>query len=417
MTILVLGGNFATLRVLEAVGEPTVVVSVGRSSQPPREVPDARQWRITVDDLTSVESIVLGLRRLPPDVTIDSVYTQDEFALITAGALACALGVSGPDIGVSAMFRDKTLQKATLRAAGVPVADWREIEGDADEMIAACDAVGYPVVIKPVAGAATKHTALARDRAAAESVITRHRATHPTLRMVAERFVEGPERNVNGIIVDGEIVAFGVERYLRNVLLTVQHGDFVGAVVEDPQRRPDLYERVYAFTRQALGALGLRTGVFHMEAFETRDGLVYGECAARPAGAYVNPAFERKFGIDLPVEALRLHLLGPGRYPAPTSSRRHGGVAWASLRCPPGRIESTLSTEELLSLPGVVGGGVYVRPGDPAPDLFKNSAQRAGHVLVEADDEQTVEARIRAVCEHFLAECRVAPAQAEAAPR
>jgi biotin carboxylase len=406
MPVLVLGWGLDTISALESLEEPAIIVAAHRKLSRATESQSPPQWRLPVEDHSSAESVLLALERLPPSVRVESVFTQDEFSLVTAAVIARALGVPGPDLAVSRVFRDKVLQKKALRAEGIPVADWRELDGDPDSWAAACDALGYPLVVKPVSGAAADSTELVRSAGEVRSILGELVRRRPGRRMMAETFVPGPELTIDGVVVDRDITFLGVEHYLRNVLAS-RDGTGFGATLDDPVRGGDLYGKAAAFAHNAISALGLRTGVFHMEVFEGPSGFTFGECAARVGGLYITRAYRWKFGVDLHVESLRLALLGPDRYTAPQIARRADGVAWASLGCRPGLVEYAPSAEEIQSLPGVVDAGVYIKKGDVAPDLRINSQQRAGQVLVSALDEESATSQLKKVCEYFSARCDI----------
>jgi biotin carboxylase len=406
MPVLVLGWGLDMINALESLGVPAIVVAAHRKLSRMTELESPPQWRIPVEDHSSAESILLALERLPSSVRVESVFTQDEFSMVTAAVIARVLGVPGPDLTVSRVFRDKALQKKALRGAGIPVADWRELNGDLDERVAACDSLGYPLVVKPVAGAAAECTELVHRTGDARRVLAELMRRRPGRALMAETFVSGRELTIDGVVLAGDITFVGVEHYLRNVLAS-RDGSGFGATLDDPVRGGDLYSRARSFARQVLSALGLHTGVFHMEAFEGRSGFIFGECAARLGGLYIPRAYKWKFGVDLHVEALRLATLGPEGYTPPRIARRTDGVAWASLACPPGPVEHAPSTEEILSLPGAVDAGVYIKPGDVAPDLRINSQLRAGQVLVSAVDEESATSQLKKICEYFTTQCRI----------
>ncbi|GAA1649392.1 ATP-grasp domain-containing protein [Actinoplanes couchii] len=404
MYTVVLGANFQTMTTLRNVPAPVVVVGSGRF---PRltEVPESAQWHVPVDDHTSTESVLMGLARLPSSVAIGSVYTQDEYAMVTAAAVASALGVRGPDPAVACRFRDKTLQKATVRATGLPVADWCELEGDLEEMVAQCDVLEYPLVIKPVAGAGTVDTELVSTSVEARSTISRVCASRPGVRIMAEAFQDAAEGSLDGLVVDGRIAFLGVERYLFNLLKRGSRG--MGGVVADPKLSPELYARANDFAARVVAALGMRRGSFHMEVFDGPDGFILGECAARLGGLYIPLAYRHKFGVDLHSEAFRLHLAGEADHVV-VPTRRDEAVGWALLACPLGEIKAVPSSEEMRTLPGVVDCGVYVHPGERAPDMSLSSTTRAGQILVEGPDEEAVEERLEYVARYFTEACRVA---------
>lgn len=409
MPVLILGWGRDTLSALESLNESAIIVA-GAPMQPRiTESKSPQQWRIPVEDHSSAESVMFALHKLPSSVRVESVYTQDEFSLVTAAVVARALGVPGPDLAASRVFRDKALQKKVLREAGIAVADWRELDGDLDERAAACDALGYPLVIKPIAGAAADGTELVGSADRVRPVLSELMRQRPRRSMMAEAFVPGRELTLDGVIVNGDFTFFGAEHYERNIL-AARDGTGFGATLDDPVRNSGLYSEAAAFARDALGALALRTGVFHMEVFEGPSGFTFGECAARLGGLYITRAYKWKFGVNLHIEALRLALLGPDRYTAPPVTRRPEGVAWASLGCAPGRVEHVPSAAEIESLPGVVEAGVYIKNGEIAPDLRVNSRVKAGQVLVSGDDEECASSRLIKVREYFLTHSQVTDA-------
>jgi acetyl-CoA carboxylase, biotin carboxylase subunit len=70
----------------------------------------------------------------------------------------------GPSADVMARMGDKVQAKAELRAAGVPVVPGTEDATTVEEARAAADEVGYPVLLKAVAGGGGKGMRLVRER-------------------------------------------------------------------------------------------------------------------------------------------------------------------------------------------------------------------------------------------------------------
>jgi Biotin carboxylase len=67
------------------------------------------------------------------------------------------LGIAGMDPVTANNFRDKAQMKTVLRAAGVPCARHKLAVGAADALEFA-ERVGFPLVVKPPAGAGAKST-------------------------------------------------------------------------------------------------------------------------------------------------------------------------------------------------------------------------------------------------------------------
>ena len=67
------------------------------------------------------------------------------------------LGIAGMDAATARNFRDKAQMKSVLRAAGVPCARYRLADSAAAAAGFAAE-VGFPLVVKPPAGAGAKST-------------------------------------------------------------------------------------------------------------------------------------------------------------------------------------------------------------------------------------------------------------------
>ena len=74
------------------------------------------------------------------------------------------LGIAGMDVVTAGNFRDKAQMKTVLRAAGVPCARYRLASSAADADDFAKQA-GFPLVVKPPAGAGAKRTSASTTRA------------------------------------------------------------------------------------------------------------------------------------------------------------------------------------------------------------------------------------------------------------
>ncbi len=193
-----------------------------------------------------------------------------------------ALGLPGMRPDAAERFRDKGLMKATLRSAGVPCARHARLASPADAARFVRD-VGYPVVLKPPAGAGCKATYLCHDEPSLDAALRESRpsAAQPVL---AEEFVTGEEHSYDCIMVNGEVVFENVSRYLPGPL-EVTRNDWIQWCVVLP-RDLSPYGAIREVGPAANRALGLGTGFAHMEWFRRPDGgAVVSEVGARPPGA------------------------------------------------------------------------------------------------------------------------------------
>jgi biotin carboxylase len=183
-------------------------------------------------------------------------------------------------------FRDKALMKDMLRARGLPCARHKLLQSPADAEAFVTE-VGFPVVLKPPAGMASKGTwriTNASDLAKAMHA-TKPSVEHPYL---AEEFLRGREYSFDSVTIDGEVRFHSISEYYPGPL-EVMENDWIQWVCLLPR---DISGSEFDGARElgiaAVKALGLETGVTHMEWFRRTDGsLAIGEIAARPPGANI----------------------------------------------------------------------------------------------------------------------------------
>ncbi|MFF4389874.1 MULTISPECIES: ATP-grasp domain-containing protein [unclassified Streptomyces] len=114
-----------------------------------------------------------------------------------------------------------------------------------------------------------------------------------------EEFVDSPIIHVDGIVANGEILVIQAYRYEGNCLdfaAGSPRGNIQIATTPDIRR----------WTADCLSALNLQTSIFHLEGFQTADGLVFLEIGARQAGGSTVETFELATGVHLPSSYLRL---------------------------------------------------------------------------------------------------------------
>ncbi len=205
------------------------------------------------------------------------------------GALATArrvLGVPGLDEQTVRRFRDKAHMKDCLRAAGLPCARHRRLHGASDAW-AFADEVGYPMVLKPPAGAGSRATYRVDNPDDLARVLAEIQPS-PQREMLAEEFLSGREFSFETLTLRGKPLFHSIGRYLPGPL-EVMRTEWIQWVVHLPR---DISTYEFDDARQlgfrALDALGLGTAMTHMEWFRRGDGsLAIGEIAARPPGAQI----------------------------------------------------------------------------------------------------------------------------------
>lgn len=219
------------------------------------------------------------------------------------------LGIEGMKAEVVRNFRDKARMKAIFRRDGVPCARHRPVRDDIDAWIFARE-VGFPLVIKPLAGAGTQATFLVENSEKLHSVL-QVIAPAPGREAVIEEFIVGDEFSFETISIAGRPIWHSLTHYLPNPLDAMRNPWIQWCVllpreVDDPR-----YDDIREIGRQAVAALGMETGLTHAEWFRRRDGsIAISEIAARPPGAQITTLIARSTDTDFVANWARLMIYG-----------------------------------------------------------------------------------------------------------
>ncbi|MBE1574388.1 acetyl-CoA carboxylase biotin carboxylase subunit family protein [Amycolatopsis roodepoortensis] len=395
--VLLIGWRPEAVRALHALGaEVTCVLAAGEDRDREGVLDDAHV--VPVRDPADTESTLAGLQRRGISVdAFDVVCSQYEFTLVNASVVG---GPRAPHSAADALLmRDKDLQKRSIRAAGIPVAESALVVQPGD--LAAFD--HSRGALKPLADSGTRgvrawRTPAARLELARELDV----AAGPWL---AEEWIDGPELHVDGIVRDGRVLFVSVGRYLDNVL-AIREGGIVATVVQHPLACDKLYDRCRALADRCMAALRHRDGVFHLEVFENDDRLVFGECGGRIPGGSFDEMIRLQHGVDLHDEWARA-VLELGSAVAPDVA--DGWFGDVFLATGPGTLRSCPGEREILARPGVRHVALRSRPGDTLADSSTASNIHAGTAVVEGTDEHDTADRIRRLASWFSSEIVLTP--------
>ena len=246
--------------------------------------------------------------------SVDRLLGVLEQLQVPLGAARSATGVPGMKLEQALNFRDKDRMKEVLRAAGLPVARHRRLESAADGRAFAAE-VGFPIILKPIAGVGAKATFRVNDAAALDDALAQL-SPAPQRPVQAEEFITGVERTFETVMIEGEPVWWSGTRYHPTPLAVLENG-WMQYTVTLPREIAAPWSDFREINHAALRALGLVTGISHMEWFERADGsFVIGEVGARPPGVNIMPLMSQAYGRDLIRAWCRLMVLGEWTVPA-----------------------------------------------------------------------------------------------------
>lgn len=300
------------------------------------------------------------------------------------------LGIPGLDPGTARNFRHKSRMKEVLDGAGVPCARHRLATSD-EEVFGFLDKVGYPVVVKPPAGSGSRATArLEHHQQTGEWL--HWNPIGPEAPLLVEEFMTGREHSFDCVFVDGTPVFWSVSRY-HPAPLEVQSQSWIQWAVILPRDLDDYHQIADVGTR-AITALGLRTGLVHMEWFERPDGSVaVSEAAVRPPGAQFTSLISYAHDFDLYAAWARLMILGT--FDPPLTRRSVGAVYLRGQ----GR-GKVVAVDGLDEAQAKVAGRVLEMklpaPGETPSGHYEGD----GYVIVGGDTTEEVSDAVDAILEH-----------------
>ena len=269
-------------RALACAGARVLGVSDQPASALPPEANKHLAAYLQVPDLQDEEAVVESVRHWASPVRVDKVECLWEPGMFLAARIREALGVEGMTVAETLPFRDKDRMKQVLNAAGVRTPR-HERATSAEECRDAASRIGYPLILKPIAGAGSADTYRVDDGAQLEETLPRL-AHLPEVNI--EEFIEGEEFTFDTVCVGGRVAFYSITKYRPHPLIarTVEWVSPQIVMLRDVESEE--YAGGREMGRAVLGALKFDTGFTHMEWFRKPSGeVVFGEIACRPPGA------------------------------------------------------------------------------------------------------------------------------------
>ena len=409
--VLLVAADRYTIRACDRLGVDAVVVyGQGSVDAGHVHVPE-HMTGVFVEDQKDAEAVLGALFRAGLGGRhFDAVISANEYAIPLAALLARFFGARGLSPEVAIRFRDKSLQKRLVGAAGIPVARHLVID-DIHRLDEFTGQLTGPMVLKPVAGVGTRLTTIVHDLTELRAAASRIIAQTDLRTFILEEFIAADEWIVDGVVRDGELAFHSMGYYPEPCLATVQRQKPMVYGRFDPVADKDIFDDGAALARRAIAALGMTDGVFHLEVFRPADGgpLVFGECAARRGAAMIFEEVLWKFNVDLAEETVRAALGWPPKLDVKV---RPGAIGTTNLLSPPGVIVSCPPVADILARNGAVYARIEMPVGATIADRIPDAASRLGQVLVRADDRDQLAGRLADIRDWFGDQLVVVPANA-----
>ncbi|MFI6825862.1 acetyl-CoA carboxylase biotin carboxylase subunit family protein [Kribbella sp. NPDC050241] len=282
-------------------------------AEPTWETEYIENWTV-LESTLDADALVAAANELNDKEAIDGVLCWDEARILQTAHIAEALGLPGGDVAMVNRCRDKHLTRTALAEHGVPQPKSILVD-TVDEALAIAGDLGYPVILKPRALAAslgvvkvdspeelTANWDFAHDTTVPE-------APHYDVKVLVEEFADGYEISIDAAVYQGQVTPFCLARKeIGYPPYAEEIGHFVDAA--DPLLADDQLLQVLV---DAHKAVAFTDGVTHTELMITADGPKLIEINARIGGDLIPYLGLQATGVD---PGLAAAAVACGRQPA-----------------------------------------------------------------------------------------------------
>lgn len=227
---------------------------------------------------------------------IDRCEALWEPLTLPAAKLRQVLGLPGMTPSTVIGFRDKSIMKERVEAAGLRVPYAFRCRSEHD-IRAAAEKIAFPLIVKPIAGAGSADTYRVNTQAELEQTIKRVKHIKE---LSVEEFVDGREFTYDTVCVDGIPHYENVAEYLPRPLIA-RSNEWISPIIITLRQleQPHILKGIH-LGRKVLKALKMGDGFTHMEWYLTSSGeVVFGEIGCRPGGAHLVDQMNYTSDIDL----------------------------------------------------------------------------------------------------------------------
>lgn len=311
---------------------------------------------------------------------IDRVLANWEPLQLCAAKLRERWGLPGMSVDTVIGFRDKKIMKDRVRAAGLRVPKSARAR-TANEMRAAVEEIGYPAIVKPIAGAGSADTYRVDSRQELENAI---KLMQNVEEAICEEYIEGEEFTYDTVCIGGRPAFENVASYLPKPLEARTHEWVSPVVITVRDMYGDKHRPGVELGRGVLKALKMGDGFTHMEWFLTPKGeAVFGEIGCRPGGACLVDQMNFTCDIDLFREWARASCFH--RFEAPTERKWNACIIFKRAKGE-GRITRIEGLAEYQQKYGrYIVADHLSRPGTPRRN-WKQTLLSDGHLMVRHAD-------------------------------
>jgi carbamoylphosphate synthase large subunit len=246
---------------------------------------DVKGWLshyVQVKSVVHEPSLLRAVQHIQGLIYVDRLEATVEAHIMAAARVREATGIPGTSVRTAYLCRDKPAMKEVLRNAGIPCAQSSRAS-DLQDARDFAKKVGYPLIIKPPAGAGAAGTWKVRDAAELERVLVESGVTDGE-EVAIEEFIEGHEGYLDTLTINGEVAHEFITHYYPGVLTAMRERWISPQMVTTNRIEAPGYAGVRQMARDVIRVLEIGTSATHMEWFASPRGLRFSEIGCRPPG-------------------------------------------------------------------------------------------------------------------------------------
>jgi carbamoylphosphate synthase large subunit len=259
---------------------------IGIGERPQEYLSDAvrrhLQYYVQVPSVVHEPSLLQAVQQVQGKVWVDRLEVTVEAHIMAAARVREAAGIPGTSVRTAYLCRDKPAMKEVLRKAGIPCA-MSTRASDPQTARAFAEQVGYPLIIKPPAGAGASGTWKVRHAQELEKVI-RECGLAEGAEVAIEEFIQGHEGYLDTLSIKGEVAHEFITHYYPNVLTAMRERWISPQMVTTNRIDAPGYTELRTMARDVIRLLEIGTSATHMEWFAGPNGLKFSEIGCRPPG-------------------------------------------------------------------------------------------------------------------------------------
>ncbi|HIQ91218.1 MAG TPA: ATP-grasp domain-containing protein [Candidatus Coprosoma intestinipullorum] len=244
-----------------------------------------------INDWNSCE-LEYKIIELHKTLKFNKIFCFREEDVVRTAKLRDILNIPGQKEDAALLYRDKLKMKEHLEKFGIPVAKNRGVN-DYVDCLKAIEEFDFPVVLKPRMGLGSADTFVIDNNNELYKVAKEVDLSN----YIIEKYIEGDVYHVDVLVTDYQVRYISAAKYVNNCLAYKKGKSTASVFLPNSTSKS---KSMTSFAKKVLFSLPKeKDNIYHIELFDSNDGIVLCEIACRAGGAQIVPIVDRCYGVNL----------------------------------------------------------------------------------------------------------------------